>query len=102
MMDDLRIVEITNDDLEVTERWLVKVSVIRDVKDEERKDIGADEYVNKLIVIELIQRFAPDDEIVLGFELSKLPVIHLDKTQQLILERIGDLRLYSNERSSNG
>lgn len=87
-------IEIYDDDLEVSEKWLVKVSLIK----EEKVEKTDGEYIKRAYVIELIQRFAPDKEMVLGFEVSKLPVIYLLDKERLKLERIGDFRIYTEEK----
>lgn len=88
-MSDMRVIYIYDDDLEVSEKWLVKVSIIK----EEKVDEGDGLYVNRSYVLELIQRFAPDTLLVLGFEVSKLPVLYLSEHEQTMLGRMGDLRM---------
>lgn len=88
-MSDMRVIYIYDDDLEVSEKWLVKVSIIK----EEKVDKGDGIYIQRSYVLELIQRFAPDAEMVLGFEVSKLPVLYLSEHEQTMLGRMGDLRI---------
>lgn len=88
-MSDMRVIYIYDDDLEVSEKWLVKVSIIK----EEKIDKGDGIYIQRSYVLELIQRFAPDAEMVLGFEVSKLPVLYLSEREQTMLGRMGDLRI---------
>lgn len=88
MESDVRVIDICDDDLNVTEKWLVKVSII-----EEEYVQSEGEYIKKTLVLELIQRFAPDEEMILGYEVSKLPILCLPKELQTRLERVGDLRI---------
>lgn len=78
------IVEITNEDMVITEKWLVKVHLVEAKPDE--KDEDGEWLVNRKMVIELIQQFAPNEEMVLGFEVSKLPVLYLGKKEQMMLQ----------------
>lgn len=79
---ELFVTDITNEDMEITERWLVKVSVI-----EESIDEDGEEYINKKLVCELIEKFAPDETLVLSFfEVAKLPILCLGTKERTFLE----------------
>ena len=78
------VVEITEEDLAITEKWLVKVSILAEEKEDTEEDDG---LVSRKLVFELIQRFAPLEEMVLGFEVSKLPVLNLN---DIFRERLGE------------
>lgn len=80
---EIFVTDITNEDMEITERWLVKVSVIEESSDE---DEDGEEYINKKLVFELINRFAPDETLVLGFEVAKLPILYLGTKERMFLE----------------
>ncbi len=80
--ENLFLVEVDDEDLAITEKWLVKVSVIEENVDEN------DELVSKKLVFELIERVAGDDPfktLELGYELSKLPVLSLTTWQKRML-----------------
>lgn len=79
---------ITDEDLEVTERWLIKVSVIdNDGLDEEEGIL-----VSRKLVYELIQKIEVnnnDASMELCFEVSKLPKIYLTDEQIKLLRSDG-------------
>lgn len=76
------VAEITDEDMEITEKWLIKVSIIE--KEETSKD--GEEYISRELVLELIRKFAPDETMILGFEVSKLPILYLPMKERLELE----------------
>ena len=82
---ELFVADITNEDMEITERWLVKVSVIEESSDEDEDEDG-EEYINKKLVLELINRFATGETLVLGFEVAKLPILYLGTKERMFLE----------------
>lgn len=78
MNEEYYICDICDEDLEVTERWLIKVSII---------DIDVDGVlIQRKLVFELIQEILEnDDEVMkLGFEISKLPLYISSKESKLL------------------
>lgn len=83
--------DITDEDLKVTEKWLIKVSVM-DNEDSEEENI----LVSRKLVYELIQRIEVSNNeasLELCFEVSKLPKIHLTKKQIDLLKTEGKFEL---------
>lgn len=89
------IVEITDEDMEVTEKWLVKVSIVEEATCFRVSDghNGYRPYVSRSLVYELIQKFAPSEEMVLGFEVSKLPILMLSDPNMEDLDWYGRLEI---------
>ena len=78
--------EITDEDLEVTERWLIKVSVIDNDGYEDEPVL-----ISRKLVYELIQKFEGNNDasMELCFEVSKLPKIYLTDEQIKLLRSEG-------------
>lgn len=73
------IADITDEYLEVTERWLIKVSVVDNFEEDEE---SGEKLVSRKLVFEVIQKLKSDAEAIeLCFEAAKLPVLHLTVSQ---------------------
>lgn len=65
------ICDIQEEDLEVVEKWLIKVSIIEEPVDEE------DGLVRRVLVFELVQEILSDEQqkaLELNYEICKLPL----------------------------
>ena len=72
--------DILDEDLEVVEKWLIKVSIIED--SETDVDDG-EELISRKLVFELIAKIEdPTKAMILGFEIAKLPALYLTEGQQ--------------------
>ena len=98
MSEEHFVVDITNEDLEVTEKWLIKVSII---EEEEKDEAGNEEFVSKKMILELIEKFAPTETLVLGFEISKLPGLWLSDHDKENLLKYGKLEFNLEKILSN-
>ena len=91
--------DITDDDLGVVERWLIKVNVI---DENVLTTVSGDELVSKKLVLELIARFSPEDTMVLGFEVEKLPVVYLPYGDECRLRSSGNcITYYTHTKEKN-
>lgn len=83
------IAEILDEDLDVTEKWLIKTSIIYVDENGLICDEYEDGFVSRKMVFELIRKVVNEKELLeLGFEISKLP-LYLPITEQLLLKEYG-------------
>ncbi len=100
------VVDVTDEDMDVNEKWLVKVIIIEETADDKEEE-GEVEYVSKKLVFELIQKFSPDENIVLCFEVEKLPTLYLLEEDKVLLDQKGRMTLniplekYRNGKKAN-
>jgi len=82
------IADILDEDLEVTRKWLIKASIIEDEDEDEN-------LVSRELVFDLIAEIVSTNEnaMELGFEVAKLPTLHLTREQQRTLRREGVLKI---------
>jgi len=88
MSEKYFICDIQAEDLEIVEKWLIKVSIIDDPEKEEE-----DGLVRRKLVFELVQEILNDEEqkaLELGYEICKLP-LYLSSKQSRILKQNGRL-----------
>lgn len=85
MNDELYILDITDEDLIVVERWLIKVQIL------EVEDLDEDDevYVSRKIIFEIIEKYSPTVDIALelGYEVSKLPIYVRKKDTNVFMNR---------------
>lgn len=72
MNDGLYTLDITDEDLNVTEKWLIKVEIIEVEEIDEDDEV----YVKRKFIFEIIDKYAPNVDVAmeLGYEISKIPV----------------------------
>lgn len=76
-------VMITEEDLEVAERWLIKINVL----EESGTDEDGTPYISRKLVFDLVQRYR--DPLELSFEIAKLAPLMLTDIQIRQLATIG-------------
>ncbi len=69
------IIEVTEEDMEVTAKWLARVKIVETEEEDEEGEI----FINRQMVFELIRRFTDDDDLELYFEIAKLPYVDLSR-----------------------
>lgn len=70
LKEEFCLIEITDEDMEITGKWLARVKVVETEEEDEDGEI----YVNRELVFELLHKFT--DDLELYFEIAKLPVVN--------------------------
>ena len=83
MNEGIYILDITDEDMEVCERWLIKISAI----EVEETDDDGEIFVSRKLIFEIIEKYAPNVDVALelGYEVSKVPIYVNKKDAEFIL-----------------